>query len=88
MKKSLYQKENEAFVQVLTEFRNKAGLLQADLAKRLNVPQSFVSKIETGQRRVDIIELREICMHLDTNLTQFCKVLESKIRKESTLLKS
>ena len=79
MKKSLYKKENEVFVQVLTEFRSRAGMLQTELAKRLNVPQSFVSKIETGQRRVDIIELREICAHLKTNLTQFCKVLERKI---------
>lgn len=80
MKKSLYKKENEIFVQVLTEFRNKAGLLQTDLAKKLNVPQSFISKIETGQRRVDIIELREICAHLKTNLVEFVKVLERKIK--------
>ena len=79
MKKSLYKNENEIFVQVLSEFRNKAGLLQTDLAKKLNVPQSFISKIETGQRRVDIIELKEICTHLKTNLTQFCKVFERKI---------
>jgi transcriptional regulator with XRE-family HTH domain len=79
VKKSLYKKENEIFVQVLTEFRSRAGLLQTDLAKRLNVPQSFISKIEMGQRRVDIIELKEICSHLNTNLTQFCKVLERKI---------
>ena len=80
MKKSIYQKENKFFVQTFIEFRNKAGLLQTDLAKKLNVHQSFISKIETGQRRVDIIELRDICKHLDTNLVEFSKTLERKIK--------
>lgn len=79
MKKSLYKKENEIFVQVFTELRNKKGLLQTDLAKKLNVHQSFISKIETGQRRVDIIELREICRQLNTNIVDFCKAFEKKI---------
>jgi transcriptional regulator with XRE-family HTH domain len=80
VKKSLYKKENEIFVQVFTELRNKKGLLQTDLAKKLNVHQSFISKIETGQRRVDIIELREICRHLNTNIVDFCKAFERKIK--------
>ncbi len=62
------------------DFRIKAGLLQTDLAKKLNVHQSFISKIETGQRKVDIIELRKICPHLKTNLVDFCKILERKIK--------
>ena len=62
------------------DFRTKAGLLQTDLAKKLKVHQSYISKIETGQRRVDIIELREICPHLKTNLVEFVKALERKIK--------
>jgi transcriptional regulator with XRE-family HTH domain len=62
------------------EFRTKAGLLQTELAKKLNVPQSYISKIETGQRRVDIIELREILKHLKTNLIEFSRQLEKRIR--------
>lgn len=79
MKKSLYKKENEIFVQLLIEFRNKKGLLQTDLAKKLNVHQSFISKIETGQRRVDIVELKEICKQLNIKLSDFCKSFEKKI---------
>jgi transcriptional regulator with XRE-family HTH domain len=84
VKKSIYRKEYKYFIEVLVEFRNKAGLLQIDLAKKLNVQQSYVSKIETGQRRVDIIELREICFYLNTNLVEFTKQLEKKIKASKT----
>lgn len=40
--------------------RQAAGLTQAELAQRLKRPQSFVSKYETGERRLDVIELIEI----------------------------
>jgi transcriptional regulator with XRE-family HTH domain len=40
--------------------RQTAGLTQAELAQRLRRPQSFVSKYETGERRLDVIELIEI----------------------------
>jgi len=80
VRKSIYKKESKFFIQVFVEFRTKAGLLQTELAKKLNVHQSYISKIETGQRRVDIIELREICTHLKTNLIEFTKVLEKRIK--------
>ena len=45
---------------VLSEFRKRAGLLQQDVADRLDKPQSFVSAYEAGQRRVDVLELLRI----------------------------
>lgn len=41
----------------LREARLKAGLTQADAAKALRKPQSFVSKCESGERRIDVVEL-------------------------------
>lgn len=81
MEKSLFTKEYKYFIQVFVDFRAKAGLLQTELAKKLNVPQSYISKIETGQRRVDIIELRKICPYLKTNLVEFAKAFERKIKE-------
>ena len=47
--------------ELLTEHRDAAGLTQEDVAQRLRRPQSFVSKYESGERRLDVIELIEVC---------------------------
>ena len=46
---------------LLRELRESASLTQSDLASRLGVQQSFVSKYEAGERRIDVIELHAIC---------------------------
>ena len=46
---------------LLRKLRTTAGLRQQDLAAKLNQPQSFVSKYESGERSLDLVELREIC---------------------------
>jgi len=45
---------------LLIEARKGAGLSQADLAERLGKPQSFVSKFERGERRLDVVEFRQV----------------------------
>ena len=49
--------EYRAFLRKLREGREKAGLTQADVASRLRRPQSYVAKCESGERRVDVVEL-------------------------------
>ena len=66
---------------MLYQLRITAGLKQAELAAMLNEPQSFVSKIESGERRLDIVELRTILFHLGTNLSEFALALEQRISK-------
>lgn len=54
--KSTYEPDYERFCALLREARVKAGQTQADVAMRLLKPQSFVSKVESGERRLDLVE--------------------------------
>ena len=47
--------------QRLKEARLDAGLRQVDLAETLGKPQSFVAKIESGERKIDFIEVLDVC---------------------------
>lgn len=58
MSNSIYSKEYQNVVKRLKEARFEAGLKQADVAKKLGKPQSYISKIERGERRVDIAEVK------------------------------
>lgn len=61
MQKSLYSKQYRTFLKLLKEARLDAGLTQSDVARRIRRPQSFVSKCESGERRIDVIEFLEYC---------------------------
>jgi len=72
-----HQAELQALLRIV---RTESGLRQADLAERLNQPQSFVSKYESGERRLDILELREVCQSLGLPLEEFIKRLEDTLK--------
>jgi len=52
-----YSIEYQIFLKNLRNARKESGLTQLEVAKKLNQPQSYVSKCESGEKRVDIIEL-------------------------------
>ncbi len=54
---SIYNRRYQLFLGRLREARDLAGLTQRDVAKKLKRPQSFVSKCESGERKVDVVEL-------------------------------
>ena len=56
---------------LIRAMRLEAGLRQQDVADRLGQPQSYVSKCESGERRVDIVELAAICHACDSDLSTF-----------------
>lgn len=58
--KSVHSREQQLLREVLIEIRHKAQLSQQELADRLRAHQSFVSKYETGERRLDVVEFVRI----------------------------
>jgi len=59
MPKSIYSKEYRKVVDRLKKARQESGLIQTEVAKKLGKPQSFVSKVERGERRLDVAELKQ-----------------------------
>lgn len=57
----LYEPRYQALREELVEARVQAGLTQSVLAKRVNRTQSFISKVESGERYVDVIDLISWC---------------------------
>ena len=79
--------QNELYIQLrelLIVARQAQGLTQAEVADRLGKPQSFVSKYEGGERRLDVVELIEICQNLHISPAAIITKL-SGIKTESLL---
>jgi hypothetical protein len=64
---------------LLRRIRREADLHQVDLAERLGKPQSYVSKYESGERRLDLSEVRRICAAVGITLTSFTDRLEKEL---------
>lgn len=80
MPKSVFSNNYAVFLRELRAARVRAGLTQVDLAERLGETQSFVSKCERGERRLDVIELRLFCHAMGISTTTFVRRLESELR--------
>lgn len=71
MTKSVFTSRYNQLRQLLIEARNAAGFTQAELATRLSRPQSFVSKFERGERRLDVIEFLEVTEAIGLDAPKF-----------------
>ena len=61
------------FRDLLVEARKEANLTQAQLSSRLKRPQSFVSKYERGERRLDVVEFREVAQAIGIDPVSFLR---------------
>jgi transcriptional regulator with XRE-family HTH domain len=79
MEKSIYTRDYAVLLRLLKQARERAGITQVQLAKRLKQSQSFVSKMERGDRRLDVVQLRTICQIYGSSLLEFVTQLETEL---------
>ncbi len=77
MRKSQYSKRYQRFREALKAARLAANLTQAEAAALLKRPQSFVSKCESGERRVDIVEFTEFCRAYNLSPDSIWQVIDN-----------
>lgn len=81
MNKKSIKKGQIALTKTLYSLRMGSGLKQTDLAKILDLPQSFVSKIETGERRLDLVELKAVVEAMGATLGEFVIEFEKNVNE-------
>ena len=74
--KPIHSKDHQKLCGLIRRLREEKKITQTALADQLGVPQSFVSKVETGERRLDVLELRAVCAGLQISLKKFVQILE------------
>ncbi len=80
MRKSLGSARHKALIALLIAKREAAGLTQADLASRLGEYQSFVARLESGQRRIDVVEFLDLAEALGFDPAKALSVLRKTAR--------
>ena len=83
MTRSIFTGRYERFRELIVEARKNAGLTQVELAKRLGKPQSFVSKYEIGERRLDVIEFVDVAAAIGVSAHGLLTRLNSTRREKS-----
>jgi transcriptional regulator with XRE-family HTH domain len=83
MASSVHDPGYRIFCRLIVACRHRQGLTQTQLADRLNRPQSFVSKYENGERRMDLIELMEVTEALGVDASEFVRELQTILAEKT-----
>jgi len=73
MPRAIYQDDHNKIVERLKQARLEAGVGQIEVAKKLGRTQSYISKIESGQRRFDVLQLKEFAKLYKKSLDYFVR---------------
>ncbi|RYC48466.1 helix-turn-helix domain-containing protein [Pectobacterium zantedeschiae] len=79
---SIYSNEYQSVIKILREARIEKGMTQENLANALGRPQSFVAKIENGERRLDVVEFVYIAHLLSVDASTVLEKIAHKIQKD------
>ena len=83
VKKNVRLNQQKRLLVLLRSVRVEAGLTQSELALRLGTDQTFISKYESGERRLDILELREVCQAIGIDFVSFVRKLDQDLKTDS-----
>ncbi len=81
MVRSLRTPGHLALMQVLIDTRKDAGLTQQALADRLKRPQSYIAKIENGERRLDVVEFAELLLAIEVRPEKILDVVIEAVKR-------
>lgn len=79
--KTIHDDAYQVLVECLRSARREANITQVELANQLGTDQSYVSKYERSERRLDIIEVRAICQALSVEFGDFVASFEKRLKK-------
>ena len=81
MANKTWDEDREKLRELLKELRKKEALTQVELSQALGKPQSYVSKYETGERKLDYVEVMDICEALGVSMKRFNSLYEKRTQK-------
>lgn len=81
MPSSLHSHHYQIFRSLLVAAREKSGLTQTQIAEKLGKPQSFISKYERGERRLDFTEFIELANMLEIDIADFVSCYQSAVTR-------
>lgn len=79
MDKSIHTRQYRQLIGLVREERERQQITQSQLAETLGVQQAVISKIENCERRIDILELRQICLALGVSLVDIINKFEERV---------
>lgn len=85
MPRSVFTDAYRNLIDILIAARAEAGITQAELSRRLGKPQPFISKIETGVRRIDVVEFCVIARAIGVDPLQLLGKFASALPSQTTI---
>lgn len=81
MAKTIFTKQHQDFIRALREVRRSKGMTQVQLSERLERAQSYISNIERGERRIDVIEFMAIAAALNCDAAELFSEIVSRMNR-------
>ncbi len=81
MDKTIFSGDYETFLRLMRDARRASGLTQEQMAERLGQTQSFISKCERGERRLDLVEVRAFCIAMGVSFPAFVTEFDREVRE-------